>query len=155
MRRLGQTVAIVFAAIALGAGAGCAKDSGGTAGTSEVAGTPVEITAETLAGTWNLTGVSGTEGVVENPPSGTLTVEADGAFHFEAGCNQMGGELKIEDGTVSSSGAFSTQMLCEGVVGEVDTIASLTLGAISSSTLTESGELTLVGPGTSLVFQRQ
>lgn len=140
-----------FAALSMALGlastlaiAGCSSDS--PSSTSEVRPS-AEITSESLAGEWKLTGVAGSEGVLEGIPEGQLTVQDDGEFHFSAECNQMGGTMRVQDEVITTNEVFTTQMLCEGIVGQVDDIAATVLGNISSSSLTESGTLTLVGPG--------
>ena len=117
------------------------------------------ITAQALEGTWKLVGASGAEGVVSDLPEGALIVNDDQSFSFSAQCNKFAGTLTIDEESVKtelgSDGVVSTLMLCDGAVGEVDDIAAAVLGDVQSATLTESGELTLVGPnGDALVFQR-
>ncbi|WRS30422.1 META domain-containing protein [Actinomycetaceae bacterium MB13-C1-2] len=148
-----------FAAFAMALGfastlaiAGCSSDSpSSTSGVHPSA----KITLDSLAGEWILTGVSGPDGVLEGIPEGQLTVQDNGEFHFSAECNQKGGTIRVQDEMLTTNEVFTTQMLCEGIVGEVDDIAGTVLGNVSSSTLTESGTLTLVGPnGESLEFTR-
>ena len=118
-----------------------------------------EITAQTLEGTWQLTAASGPNGLVSGLPAGSLVIEDGLGFSFSAECNQFAGTMTVEDGSVEAvlgtDCVVQTLMLCEGSVGEVDDIASAVFSQIQSATLTQSGELTLVGPdGQSLVFER-
>ena len=141
---------LLVPALALGL-ASCSSDSKDQ--TSEMT-TPEAITEQSLAGTWKLTGVAGNDGVIEDLPEGEMTVEG-GRYSFSAGCNQMAGEVAVDDGQVKTEAGVTTLMECEGVLGQVDGVASQTLADVQSATLTEGGELTLVGPGGSLTFQRQ
>lgn len=142
--------ALLFVIPALGLAA-CSSDKADE--TSEMK-EPAAITEQSLAGTWALTGAAGPDGVVENLPAGELTVE-DGRIGFSAGCNEIGAEVAVVDGQITTDKGITTAMFCEGDLGLVDDIASQTLGDVQSATLTGEGELTLVGPGGTLTFQRQ
>ncbi len=145
----GAVLAAAFAATLSFAGCGTGKS------VDDPAAAPQAITIEALEGTWNLTGAFGADGEVKDRPEGTLTVEPGGRFAFDAQCNQMGGDFKVEEGTLSSEGTVMTLMLCEGPAGEVDGIASAVFSMIEGATLTESGELMLDGPDEqALKFQK-
>ena len=140
----------IFAAVALGAALTLgACTSGGTQETSELEPAS-DITMESVEGTWNLVGAAGEEGVVEDLPEGTLTIEQD-SFSFSAQCNQFSGSVAVEDGVLSTDQQIQTLMACDGPAGQVDDIAAAVLSDIQSSTLTagdsDPQKLTLVGPG--------
>lgn len=153
MKRVSKVIVAASAALIMAVGAGCS--SGGTSGTSVPDETGQTITLEALEGTWDLEGASGPEGVLEDLPPATLTVEADGRYGFEGSCNGMGGQFKVEDGVLSTDENVMTLMACDGVLGQLDGIASTTFSGLEAATLTESGVLTLVGDGSSLIFQKQ
>lgn len=156
-------LAPALAALLLGATAlaGCSSESsapsvesGDQQATSEVQ-PAAELSLDALEGTWVLTGATSNGEVLEDLPETTMTVQPDGSFNIDASCNSMGGTFSVEGEALQSSPLASTLMACPDNVADFEAVAAKVISEMSSSTLTQSGELTLEGDGDVLVFQKQ
>lgn len=158
-RRLAPTLAaLLLGFIAL---AGCSSgtstppaESGDQQATSEVE-PAAELRLDSLEGTWALTGATSDGAVLEDLPEATLTVEPGGAFAIDASCNSMSGVFSVEGEGLQSSPLTSTLMACPENIADFEAVAAKVMSEMSSSTLTQGGELTLEGDGDVLVFQKQ
>lgn len=114
-----------------------------------------DVTLENLQGTWKVTAMSSGQGVSEPTAPSEMEVREDGSFTFSAGCNTMNGTFTVQDGGIlTSSPLASTRMACPEDQAAMEMAADSTFSDITSATLTESGELTIVGGDQSLVFQK-
>lgn len=152
--------ALAATVLALGALSGCASNqtddqsSPTPDGTSEM--TPAaDLTLGNLEGSWKVTAVSSGGEVSEPSAASEMEVRPDGTYTFSAGCNTLNGTFSIEEGGVlTSSPLASTRMACPEDQAAMETMADATFSDITSATLSQGGELTVVGGDQSLVFQK-
>lgn len=139
---------------------GCASSSTNDEATSDPDGTSemtpaADVTLENLQGEWKVTTVTSGEGVSDPTAPSEMEVRPDGTYTFSAGCNTMNGTFSVEDGGIlTSSPLASTRMACPEDQAAMETLADSTFSDITAATLTESGELTIVGGDQTLVFQK-
>lgn len=126
--------------------AGCS----GSGSTGEEAATP-----QNIVGAWILESGSGPKGdvVIADGTAPGLTVEDDGAFSATAGCNNLFGTVREEDGALVVGPVASTMMACDQAIMDSEYAYTNALDVITSGTI--SGDsLVLKGDGAELKFKR-
>ena len=141
-RRAGRALLPVLLLVA----AGCGDD-----GDDDAASTDGEAaTSEALDGrTFVSTEVTG-ETLVEGSEI-RMTFEGSG-LSVIAGCNTMGGDYTIEDGTLTAGPLASTQMACEDDLQAQDAWIAALLEAGSTVTLTDD-TLTIASGSTTITME--
>jgi len=77
------------------------------------------VTAETLAGAWNLTSISGGDfATLFTGKAPTMEISADGKVSGNAGCNNYRTAYTLEGNTITFAPVASTKMACESLAGE-------------------------------------
>ncbi len=155
-RRGSRLLAAVIALTALTAAA-CGTTSDRQESPTEADG---GSSAETLSGSsWVLASGVGDEGEIPIVDGWPVTLSFDGdMLGGTAACNRYGGEYELDGGALRIGALSQTEMACDGGgLGDIMRSASLFLNAlVSVDQLTLSGEeLTLIGPSTELIFDRE
>ncbi len=131
MNRTLAILAVPLVALALGA---CSSTPGGSAVAAALPGT-----------TWTVTSVGGEFVDAKSPP--TITFGADGNVSGTTGCNQYSGSYEVDGSTIKVGMLAMTLMLCEGSVGEQETLFGPALQGATSWAIDSSGNLMLSGAG--------
>lgn len=137
--------------------AGCAQSSPEqSAGDSELKPSAT-ISLASLRGQWEGADAARNGEDLRNFSSVTMTVNDDGAFQVTTGCNDPRGTFTVnDDGILSIDGpVITTRMACDPALMDMDTLVTDVLESISGATLSESGELQIVGDHGALTFQRE
>ncbi len=99
------------------------------------AGCTSSAQSPTLAGTWGEPGASGKPALEFTPASG----ESGGEYGGNDGCNTIGGEYTVTDGTVEFGMMRATMMFCEGVDTWLSQAHTATLEGDTLTVLDEQG----------------
>ncbi|MFV0536744.1 MAG: META domain-containing protein [Dysgonomonas sp.] len=77
------------------------------------------LTAEALAGKWNLTSIAGGDlATLFTNKIPTMEITADGNVNGNAGCNNYRSTYKLDSNTITFGPVMSTKMACPGLQGE-------------------------------------
>ncbi len=152
-RSLVLAITLVLALLAAACGddddATAVDDSTDTDGGSDPFGSGID-------GGWTLvTLVEGGDMVVPMPDDATIDLDVNGSeLGGTAACNSFGGTiLVLDDGSVTVSELFSTEMACDPPeLMELEARYLAALGAATSWAL-QDGQLTLTGPSAKLVYE--
>ena len=102
--------------------------------------------AATLSGTtWTVTTVGGDFVDANSPP--TIDFAADGKVSGTTGCNQYSGTYEVNGNEIAVGLLAMTMMLCEGSIGEQETLFGPALQGATTWAIDETGMLLLSGAG--------
>lgn len=141
--------AVGIMALGLAGCSGGAKDDGASAGGQE------PLTLESATGTWVLVDGKGPEGEVkpiEDDPI-RLTVESDGTFSGDSGCNSIMGTMTVTDGVVDLGAIGQTMMACEEDVMKLEYAYTQALDSVTAGTAS-ADDMTLRGDKSELHYKR-
>jgi heat shock protein HslJ len=131
---MNRTLATLALPLVLAIGA-CSSSAGASSAPSASA---------TLSGTaWTATSVGGAFVDANSPP--TMDFGADGKVSGTTGCNQYSGTYEVDGNEIAVGPLAMTMMLCEGSVGEQETLFGPALQGATTWAIDATGTLTLSG----------
>lgn len=116
-----------------------------------------QVTLDNLTGKWLMVAVTD-HGQVADMPDGDvrMTIASDGNTQFSTGCNNRTATLLIDDeNQIQFEEGVQTLVACPEDLEKLETIMGQIIDSANGATLTQSGELTILSPDGTLVFQRQ
>lgn len=136
---------------------GANDDSSGKGQDTSMVQPAEDLSIENLVGAWTLTAATEKGQVMDLPASEVdLSIDADGQVQFSTGCNTIAGAIKIQpDDVVSFQDGPQTLVACPEDIEKVETLIGGVMQTAYGATLTQSGELTLLGEAGTLVLQKQ
>lgn len=143
--RLSTAAALPLAALLLAActsgGGGTPAPSGAPGGAAGSAPTAADLDGRTFV-------VTGTQGYDIVPGSQIVLTFGDGRLGIQAGCNQMGGDYRITDGTLAIGTMMMTEMACEEPLMAQDAFISAFL--VGATLVLDGDNLSLANGGVTL-----